>query len=98
MERANLPEGFPVLPGAAPLPLTDDDPGLIAAWSSDQLGSVAYDFYRGALPGAGYPILGAYPGGDVAVIRFAAGNATWQMVATGRADGVERIEIRLDRP
>lgn len=97
--RPPLPSGFPVLEGAVPEPLPGDDPGLIAWWSTDLLGSAAYDFYVNALPPAGYPIIGLYPGGDVALIRFAApGGAIWQMVAHGGSTGRMSIEIRLDRP
>ena len=87
--RVALPSGFPVLPGAAPAALPADDPGLIAAWTSDQLGSSAYDFHAASLAAWGYPIVGLYPGGDVALIRFrAADGATWQM---GRASCRERV-------
>jgi hypothetical protein len=97
-ERVTLPESFPVLPGASPLALADDDPGLIAAWSSGQLYSAAYDFYRESLPGAGYPIVGGYPGDSVAIIRFrTVASGIWQMVVQTDGD-VARIEIRLDRP
>lgn len=97
-DRIPLPSGFPVLPGAVPMNMADDDPGLIGLWSSDQRGSAAYDFYVSALPAAGYPIVGLYPGGDVALIRFRSGDAIWQMVAHGGAGGTEAIEVRLDRP
>lgn len=79
--------------------MPQDDPGLIGLWSSDQQGSAAYDFYATALPAAGYRIVGLYPGGAVAVIRFGLpGGAIWQMVAHGGGDDTIRIEIRLDRP
>lgn len=98
-ERWPLPIGFPVLPGAVPMAMADDDPGLIGLWSTGQLGSAAYDFYVVALPGAGYRIVGLYPGGDMAAIRFRVpGGAIWQMVAHGGASGVVAVEIRLDRP
>jgi hypothetical protein len=94
-----LPSGFPVPPGAVPVPFAADDPGLVAAWTSDRLGSAAYDFYAAALPASGYPIVGVYPGGEVAVIRFwAPDGAIWQVVAHGGAAGLATIEIRLDRP
>ena len=94
-----LPRAFPVLERAVPAALPADDPGLIAAWTSDRLGSAAYDFYAGSLPAAGYPIVGLYPGGDVAVIRFRVPTgAIWQMVVHGGATGRVTIEIRLDRP
>jgi len=99
VERTQLPSGFPVLPGALPLPMPDDDPGLIGLWESGHFGSAAYDFYVTALPAAGYPIVGTYPGGEVAIIRFgAAEGEIWQMVTRTASDGLLVIEIRLDRP
>jgi hypothetical protein len=97
--RTPLPSGFPVLRGATPVPPRDDDPGLIAMWESDQTGSVAYDFYVDALPAATYPIVGLYPGGEVALIRFRVPDGqVWQMLAQRSADGKVAIEVRLDRP
>ena len=97
--RTPLPSGFPVLPGARPVPPPDDDPGRIAMWESDQAGSAAYDFYVDALPAASYPIVGLYPGGEVALIRFRVPDGqVWQMVAQRSADGTVAIEVRLDRP
>jgi hypothetical protein len=94
-----LPSGFPVIEGAVPMPLPGNDPGLIAVWESDRQGSRAYDFYAGALPTAGYRVIGLYPGGEVALIRFAAaGDAVWQVVIHGAEDGRVAIEVRLDRP
>jgi hypothetical protein len=87
------------MPGAVPLPLPRNDPGLIGLWESDQAGSAAYDFYVEALPAAGYPIIGLYPGGQVALIRFGLPEGeVWQMVAHGMPEGRVAIEIRLDRP
>lgn len=98
-DRRPLPSGFPVLPGAVGVPMPSGDPGLVGLWESDQLGSAAYDFYVTALPETGYPIVGLYPGGDVALIRFSVpGGEIWQMVAHGTADGRVAIEVRLDRP
>ena len=97
--RTPLPSGFPVLPGATSVPPAVDDPGLIAVWQSDQAGSTAYDFYLKALPAAGYPIVGLYPGGAVALIRFRVPDGqVWQIVAHGTEHGTARIEVRLDRP
>lgn len=95
----SLPSGLPVLPGAMPVPMPGDDPGLIGLWESEQAGSAAYDFYATALPTAGYPIVGLYPGGEFAIIRFRAPTGdVWQMVARGTPEGRVAIEIRLDRP
>ncbi|HTI29600.1 MAG TPA: hypothetical protein VL687_04510 [Methylomirabilota bacterium] len=99
VERQTLPSGFPILSGAVAMVMPADDPGLIGLWESDQVGSAAYDFYAEALPVAGYPIVGVYPGGDVALIRFRAPSGDiWQVVAHGAVDGGTTIEVRLDRP
>jgi hypothetical protein len=99
VERAQLPEGFPVLPGAVPAAMPEDDLGLIAMWTSDQPGSATYDFYVTALPAAGYRILGLYPGGEWAIIRFALPDgAIRQVVAHDTGDGRAAIEVRWDRP
>jgi len=89
-----------VLASAVSVPMPKDDAGLIGLWESDQTGSAAYDFYVEALPAAGYPIVGLYPGGAVALIRFRAPDGeVWQMVARRMAAGTTTaIEIRLDRP
>lgn len=88
-----------MLASAVPVPMAQDDPGLIGRWESDQAGSAAYDFYVEALPAAGYPIVGLYPGGAVALIRFRVPDGeVWQVVARGIADRMVAIEVRLDRP
>ena len=98
VQRLPLPSGFPILPDALPVPMPDDDPALIGLWQSEEVGSTAYDFYDAELPAAGYPIVGRYPGGEVAIIRFAAPDGEiWQMVAHTASDGRLTIEIRLDR-
>lgn len=95
----SLPLGFPVFPGASPALLAHDDPDQIAAWTMDQHGSAAYDFFVDALPAAGYPIEGLYPGGQFAIIRFHLGRALiWQVVIGGPPGEPVRIEVRLDRP
>jgi len=96
-QRSPLPHGFPVLPGALAVPLPDDDPDLVAAWTTELRGSAAYDFYLQALPAAGYRVEGLYPGGEWAVIRFRlADGAVWQLLVHG-TDPVE-VEVRVDRP
>lgn len=98
IERPALPDGFPVLPGARSEAVPDDDLSTIARWTSDEVGPVAYDYYIEALPTAGYPTRGLYPGGAVAIIRFEApGTAIWQLVLTRDGDGT-RIEVRPDQP
>lgn len=98
VERPALPDGFPVLPGARSEAVPDDDLSTIARWTSDEIGPVAYDYYIEALPAAGYPTMGLYPGGAVANIRFEVpGTAIWQLVLTRDGDGTG-IEVRLDQP
>jgi hypothetical protein len=97
-EHPPLPSGFPVMDGAVRMPLPAGDPGLIALWESAEAGSAAYDFYVAVLPTAGYPIVGIYPGGGVALIRFSVQDETWQVVMHGATDGQVAIEVRLDRP
>jgi hypothetical protein len=98
-ERVALPDGFPVLPGAVPAPMPDDDPGLLGLWETDLVGSAAFDFYVNALPAAGYRVVGLYPGGEFALIRFGVpGGAIWQVVTRATPDGRTAVEVRLDRP
>jgi hypothetical protein len=97
--RVELPAGFPVLPGAVAEPLPVDEPGTIARWSSDQVGPVAYDFYVDALPSAGYPAIGLFPGGAVAVILFQTpSDERWELVLTLNDDGGTRIDVRTAQP
>lgn len=97
--RRALPAGFPVLAGAVAVPLPDDDQGLIARWTSDVVGTPAYDYYVEALPAAGYPIEGLYPGDAYALIRFAGpGHELWQLVLHAADLSTTEIEVRLDRP
>ena len=94
-----VPSGFPVLPGAVAVRMPGDDPGLLGLWESDQQGSAPYDFYVEALPAAGYPIVGLYPGGAFAIIRFRApAGDVWQILVRGTPEGRVAIELRLDRP
>lgn len=98
-QRIALPPGFPVLTGALSAPMPNDDPGLVALWTTDLPGSGAYDFYVSALPEAGYRIVAVYPGGAGAVIRFSLPDgAIWQVLTRAVPDGTVAIEVRLDRP
>jgi len=97
--RPELPDAFPVLPGASELALPTDDPGLIAQWRTDRVGAVAYDFYSAALPAAGFHVEGRYPGDTVAIIRFIGPTGgLWQVVIQGLDARMAQIEVRLDRP
>ena len=97
--RRELPSGFPVIDGAMRLSLPDDDAGLIARWTTDVVGTPAYDFYVERLPAEGYPIEGLYPGDAFAVIRFMGPNGeVWQLIMQTADLVTTRIEVRLDRP
>ena len=92
-----VPAGFPVAPGAAPLGVGEHGAGLIAAWETDEVGPVVYDFYLAALPTAGFEVIGAYPGGAAATIRFRAGAAVLDVSLTGGLEGTV-IELRVPEP
>jgi len=92
-----LPAGFPVAPGATPLGVGDHDAGLIAAWETDEVGPVVYDFYLAALPTAGFEVIGEHPGGAAATIRFRAGAAVLEVSLTGGLEGTV-IALRVPEP
>lgn len=97
--RPELPAGFPVVPGASEVALPQDDLGVIARWTTDKVGTIAFDFYSDALPAAGYAVEGLYPGGEWALIRFTGPNGhLWQVVIHGLDLHTAQIEVRLDRP
>jgi hypothetical protein len=96
-QRASPPAGFPVFPGASEAPVPADDGGVAARWSTGTLGSGAYDFYQRELPRAGFRILGLFPGGGGAVIRFAADDVDWQVEITQVNDRTQ-ISLQTDRP
>ncbi len=91
------PAGFPVFPGASEAPVPADDSGVAARWLTGTLGSGAYDFYQRELPRAGYRILGLFPGGGGAVIRFAVDDVEWQVEIIQVSDGMQ-ISLETDRP
>jgi hypothetical protein len=95
--RPSPPAGFPVFPGASESPVPADEVGVAARWSTGTLGSGAYDFYQRELPRAGYRILGLFPGGGGAVIRFAADDVDWQVEITQVNDRMQ-ISLQTDRP
>jgi hypothetical protein len=97
-ERIPLPAGFPVPPGASPVAMPDDDPGLIGLWTTEAAGSTAYDFFLKALPAAGYPIKGAYAGDTVAQFLLTTpSGATLQIDLYTNPNLTTRIEVRLPR-
>jgi hypothetical protein len=96
-QRPSPPAGFPVFPGASEAPVPADAVGVAARWSTGTLGSGAYDFYQNELPKAGYRILGLFPGGGGAVIRFAADDVDWQVEIIQVSDRMQ-ISLQTDRP
>jgi len=95
--RPSPPADFPVFPGASPAPLPADDTGVAARWTTGIPGSAAYDFYQHELPKAGYRIVGLFPGGGGAVIRFTAADVSWQVEIIGVNDRTQ-VSLRADRP
>lgn len=97
--RLPLPADFPVLPGVTEVALPADDLGVIARWTTDQVGATAYDFYSAALPAAGYLVEGRYPGDIGAIIRFVGPTGElWQVAIRELDPRTARIDVRLDRP
>lgn len=95
--RPALPAGFPVMPGATPAGLPEDQT-LIARWTINAVGSAAYDFYSSALPAGGFPIVGLYPAERGALIRFTVPDgAVWQVVAD-QVGNATQITVQTDRP
>ena len=97
--RPGLPADFPALPGAVEMALPPDDLGVVVRWTTDQVGTVAFDFYSAALPAAGYAVEGSYPGGEWAAIRFTGpAGRPWQVVIHELDLHTAQIEVRIDRP
>jgi hypothetical protein len=97
--RPGLPADFPVLPGAVEIAPPLDDLAVAARWTTDQVGTVAFDFYSAALPAAGYAVEGSYPGGEWAAIRFTGpAGRLWQLVIHELDLHTAQIEVRIDRP
>ncbi|MDP9269792.1 MAG: hypothetical protein M3P14_02230 [Chloroflexota bacterium] len=95
--RPALPRGFPVMPEATAAPLPSDAT-IIAVWTSDHIGSAAYEFYASALPAVGYRLIGLYPAERGALIRFnGPGGVVWQILAE-QAGGGTRVTLQTDRP
>ncbi len=97
-DRPSLPAGFPVLPGAVPLPLPGDDRSVIARWMLATEGSGPYDAFLGVLPAAGFRVVGGYPSDQAALIRFEIGDGTiWQVLLEHREGGT-LVTVQNDRP
>ena len=72
---AVLPEGFPLPPGASAVQGVRDDSEIASTLvvTDDQQ---AYDFWRSALPGAGYTVVSAESSGSLREIRFSGHGCT----------------------
>lgn len=89
-----VPPGLPIPDAAQPV---EPGPGAIAAWTIDDPLPVVFDRFLSVLPAAGFPIDDALPGGEAAVIRFAAPDGTgYQLNLTGRQP--VRAELGPVRP
>jgi len=91
-----VPAGLPVMPGAQQTdPPTAE--GVIARWIVEAIGPEVYQHYLDALPAAGFVVEDTFPGGNAAVIRFAApGGMTFDLALVGEGDGGRtRIDLRL---
>jgi hypothetical protein len=90
-----VPDGFPVMPGADPVTPVPSEPGLLARWTTAANGSDVYDFYVDALPVAGFDVLGQFPGGAAAIIRFGTPDGTDLDVSlTANGDGTQ-IDLQV---
>jgi hypothetical protein len=95
--RLQLPEDFPVMPGAGSLPAGEGN--LAGRWESSAPGPAVYRYYLEALPAAGYRELHAAPGGAVAIIRFTdRAERVWQLDLLAIRGPNDGTEIRLGRP
>lgn len=96
-QRPPMPSGFPVPQGAEPALLDPDDPTMIGHWFVPTMGYNVYNFYVDALPGAGFPIEGLYPGDIVAIIRFHEASQILQVHLAGDLEQTDLI-LRTDVP
>jgi hypothetical protein len=90
---SQVPAGLPVVPRAEPV---DPDPGVIGRWEVAAIGPDVYQFYLDALPAAGFVVTDRYPGGNVAVIRFATPDGTsldLALVGVGEDSSRTRIDL-----
>lgn len=96
-QRPPMPAGFPIPQGAEPALLEPDDPTMIGHWYVPTMGFDIYNFYVDALPRAGFPIEGLYPGDSVAIIRFHEASQILQVYLTGDLEQTDLI-LRTDVP
>jgi len=88
-----LPVGLPAPPEGVALPVSGEDPSLAARWSTPRDGQEVYGYYLDALPGAGFGVTGAYPGGTAAVITVDAPDGSpWAISLSGRDPLI--VEVR----
>lgn len=93
--RAPLPSRFPVPADAHPAVLPADL-AVLGRWTRDGDPPRTYDFYREELPKAGYRIVGLFPGGAVAGIRFEVGSGVYLRLDISGTSPHE-IVLALDR-
>lgn len=96
-QRPPMPSRFPVPERAEPALLDPADPTIIGHWFVPTRGYDIYNFYRDALPRAGYPIEGLYPGDIAAIIRFDEGSQILQVYLSGDLEQTDLI-LRTDVP
>jgi hypothetical protein len=92
----DIPDAFPVFPGAAALPPADPD--VLARWLTDANGADVYDFYVDALPRAGFEIELLAPGGAAAVISFRPADGPLFDLAFTAKEGGTQIDLRVPGP
>lgn len=95
--RPPMPPGFPLPVGAEPALLDPDDPTMIGHWFVPTMGYNVYNFYVDALPAAGFPIEGQYPGDIAAIIRFHEASQILQVYLSGDLEQTDLI-LRTDVP
>jgi hypothetical protein len=85
------------MPGSeAVAPTPDDDPQLLARWTSAADGAQVYEFLVEALPVAGFAIDRLAPGGEAAIIAFSApGGPHYSVSLTAQGAGT-RIDLLTD--
>jgi hypothetical protein len=94
---ATLPTGFPVMPGSeAVAPMPDDDPQLLARWTSAANGAQVYDFFVEALPAAGLVVDQLAPGGEAAIISFSTSDGSQFTVSLIAQGSGTRIDLLTD--
>jgi hypothetical protein len=92
---AEVPDGFPLPPGAveAPPPGGVHDP--IGSWRVEMSGPDLFAFYLAELPAAGFEVVGQYPGGGVGAIVFELDSGVRLQVTMEATDDLGSSEFQL---